>query len=146
MTLPRGEWKEIIKKVPSLVVDGVLIDNEKVLLIKRAHEPFKGMWATPGGFVEFGERPSEAIEREFLEETGIMSKASQLIGVYDDPKRDPRGHMISLVYLMKRKSGKMQVSDETLDVGFFHLRKLPKNMAFDSKSMVRDALKLLKKK
>jgi len=135
-----------LRKVPSLAVDGILIEDGKVLLVQRAHEPFKGCWSTPGGFVEFGERLSRTAEREFLEETGIMARPIQIVGIYDNPKRDPRGHVIGIAYLMKRKSGKLKVSSESFDVRFFPVTKLPKAMAYDSKNMIKDALKLLKKK
>ena len=54
-------------KKPSIAVDGILIKNNKILLIKRKNEPFKGKWALPGGFVEYGERVEEAVSREFEE-------------------------------------------------------------------------------
>ncbi len=58
-------------KSPSLTVDGVMIRDNKVLLIKRKNDPYKDKWAIPGGFVEYGETTENAVLREFREETGL---------------------------------------------------------------------------
>jgi len=58
---------------PSLTVDGVLIRDGAILLVQRKHEPFRGKWALPGGFVEYGETVEEAVLREFEEETGLSA-------------------------------------------------------------------------
>jgi len=72
----------------------------RVLLVRRKHEPFAGFYALPGGFVDVGETVEAACCREVREETGVsISKGQlQLIGVYSDPARDPRGHSVSIAY------------------------------------------------
>lgn len=129
-------------KKPSIAVDGILIKNNKILLIKRKNEPFKGKWALPGGFVEYGERVEEAVLREFEEEVGIKAKIKRLLGVYSDPNRDPRGHVISVVFLLEGE-GIPKAGDDAKDAKFFDLDDLPP-LAFDHDKIIRDAIKLLK--
>jgi 8-oxo-dGTP diphosphatase len=124
---------------PALTVDGVLIEDGKILLIKRGREPFKGKWALPGGFVEYGERVEDAVIREFREETGIEAEIISLLGVYSDPNRDPRGHTVSIVYLLKRKGGELKGGDDASEARFFSLDNLPE-LAFDHDKIIRDAV------
>ncbi len=128
-------------KKPSIAVDGVLIKNKKVLLIKRKKEPFKGKWALPGGFVEYGERVEDAIIREFEEEVGMKAKIKKLIGVYSDPDRDPRGHVISIVFWLEAE-GEPKAGDDAMEAKFFNLNDLPP-LAFDHKKILCDIKKML---
>ncbi len=127
---------------PSIAVDGVLIKNGKILLIKRKNEPFKGKWALPGGFVEYGERVEDAVLREFQEEVGIKAKIKKLLGVYSDPKRDPRGHVISVVFLLEAE-GEPKAGDDAADAKFFSLDELPP-LAFDHEKIIKDAIREIK--
>ncbi len=127
---------------PALTVDGVLIEDGNILLIKRGREPFKGKWALPGGFVEYGERVEDAVIREFREETGLDTEIIGLLGVYSDPNRDPRGHTVSIVYLLRRKGGEIRGGDDAYEARFFPLDNLPE-MAFDHEKIVRDAIKTI---
>jgi 8-oxo-dGTP diphosphatase len=87
-------------KTPTLTTDCVIFDNAgRVVLIRRKNEPFKGSYALPGGFVDIGETVEAACRREVQEEVGIELGDLSLIGVYSDPKRDPRGHTVSAAYL-----------------------------------------------
>ncbi len=135
-------------KKPNLVVDAVIIKDKKVLLIKRKYPAFKGWWALPGGFVDYGETVEKAVVREAKEETGLNVQIKRLLGVYSDPKRDPRGHNISVVFLCDVKSGKINnKTNETLDCRFFSQKELNKiKIAFDHRKIIRDALKNLKHK
>jgi 8-oxo-dGTP diphosphatase len=86
-------------KTPALTTDCVVCDHDgRVLLIRRKNEPFKGAYALPGGFVDIGETTEAACRREVLEETGLAVGELQLVGVYSDPSRDPRGHTVSIAY------------------------------------------------
>ena len=88
-----------VPKTPLLATDCVARDREgRILLIRRKYEPFKGAFALPGGFIEIGETVEEGCRREVLEETGIAVGALHLVGVYSDPKRDPRRHSVSVAY------------------------------------------------
>src|ERR1700684_1393901 len=85
---------------PWISTDCVIFDErDRLLLIGRRNEPFKGQYAFPGGFVDIGETTECAALRELKEETGIVAAGLRLIGVYSDPKRDPRHHTISVAYL-----------------------------------------------
>lgn len=128
---------------PSITVDGVLMRDKKILLIKRKNEPFKGKWALPGGFVEYGEKVEDAVIREFREEVGIEAKIKKLLGVYSDPSRDPRGHTISIVFILDAK-GTPKAGDDAIDAKFFDIDKLPP-LAFDHDKIIEDAVREIKK-
>ena len=132
-------FEEIRKKVPMVTVDGIIIEEGKILLIKRAGSPYKDHWALPGGFVELGETLEEAVAREVKEETGLETKPVKLTGAYSDPKRDPRGHTISIAYLLKIIKGNLKITPEAKEVRFFALNNLPEDMAFDHEKIVCDA-------
>ena len=74
-------------KNPKLTVDGIILKNQKILLIRRKNPPFKDKWALPGGFVEYDEKVEDAIIREVFEETGLKTKICDFFGVYSDPGR-----------------------------------------------------------
>jgi 8-oxo-dGTP diphosphatase len=124
-------------KKPSITVDGILVENGRILLVKRGREPFKGMYALPGGFVEYGEKTEDAIVREVEEETGLKTKVMELVGVYSDPKRDPRDHTITIVYELQKIEGEIKGGDDASYAGMFSLDDLPL-LAFDHSKIVED--------
>ncbi len=124
---------------PAITVDGILREEDKIVLIERKNEPFKGKHALPGGFVEYGETVEEAIVREVKEETGLECVVKDMVGVYSDPKRDPRGHTISVVFELDIVSGKLKASTDASDVGYFNIRELP-DLAFDHDKIIQDYL------
>ena len=83
---------------PALAADAAVRRGDTVLLIQRKHPPMKGAWALPGGFVDQGEDPIHAAVRELEEETGLTGTNPRLLMVMGDPKRDPRKHIVSIVY------------------------------------------------
>jgi len=131
-------------KKPVLTVDIVIRKNNGYVFVKRNHEPFKGWWALPGGLVEFGETVEEAAIREAKEETGLNIKILGIVGIYSDPKRDPRGHYVSVTYLAEAVSGSLKPSDETKEVKVFYRK--PTKLAFDHEKIFKDAKKIVKKK
>lgn len=87
---------------PALTVDCVIFAPEgRVLLIRRKNDPFKGAFALPGGFVDVGETVEAGCRREVREETGLEVGDLQLVGIYSDPHRDPRGHTVSAAFLAR---------------------------------------------
>jgi 8-oxo-dGTP diphosphatase len=111
-----------------------------LLLVQRAHPPFAGDWALPGGFVEDGERVADAAGQELAEETGLRAGPLRLLGVYDTPGRDPRGWTVSIVYLASAP-GELAVSgaDDASDARWFRSSSLP-TLAFDHSAIIADAL------
>lgn len=145
MHIPKKEFDRLFKLVPRLAVDAVVTKGGKILLTERMIEPNKGAMCLPGGFVDRGETTEHAIVREVFEETGVRAKIISLIGVYSDPKRDPRGHIVSVSYLMRATSGAPRGSDETKNVAFHDIKHIPR-LGFDHNKIVRDALRLMKGK
>ncbi|MCK5698830.1 MAG: NUDIX hydrolase [Candidatus Aenigmarchaeota archaeon] len=131
------------KKVPMLTVDGIVLRKGKVLLIKRSTPPYKGHWALPGGFVEHGETVEEAVAREIKEETDLTCEPLGLVGVYSDPKRDPRGHTITLAYILKIIRGEAKKTAEATEIKYFDFGDLPEKIAFDHEKIICDARKVL---
>ena len=99
---------------PLLVVDCVLFDAAgRLLLIRRGHPPFEGAYALPGGFVDVGETVEDAVRRELLEETGITApRRLGLVGVYSDPRRDPRGHSVAVAFWGRVRSARPVAGDD----------------------------------
>ncbi|MCD6383745.1 MAG: NUDIX domain-containing protein [Thermoplasmata archaeon] len=129
---------------PSLTVDGVVVKGKEVLLVRRANDPFRGMWALPGGFVNYGERLEEAVIREVKEETGLDCSVKRFIGFADKPDRDPRGHTISAVFLLEVRGGEIKGGDDASEARFFPLKDLPP-LAFDHAEILKRSIPLLKK-
>ena len=112
----------------------------RVLLVQRAHPPFAGEWALPGGFVDEGERVAYAAARELAEETGLKLGSLSLLGVYDTPGRDPRGWTVSITYLAKLPTQTpVTGGDDAREARWFGADTLPK-LAFDHATIIGDAL------
>lgn len=87
------------KETVVLTTDVVITDEQdRVLLIRRGHEPFREVWSLPGGKVDAGETVEQAAVREVKEEVGVDVELTSLVGVYSEPGRDPRGSYISIVW------------------------------------------------
>lgn len=128
-------------KNPAVAADGIIIENGRILLIKRGHEPYAGRWALPGGFVNYGENTESAVVREVHEETTLDTMVDGLVGVYSDPSRDPRGHVISVTYLLKNPVGNPKGSDDAKEAKWWDLTALPP-LAFDHDKIIADGIKL----
>jgi len=126
-------------EAPALAVDAIVVKNEEILLIKRANKPFRGKWALVGGFVECGETTENTVKREVKEETGLNVEVKELLGIYSTPDRDPRGHVISICYIVGSDDKEIEISNEVKEAKFFSLDEI-KNMslAFDHEKIIRD--------
>lgn len=125
---------------PAATVDLILSRGEDILLIKRGGEIFNGYWALPGGFLDCGkESLEEAGARELREETGLVVATSDLslVGVYSDPNRDPRGHVVSHSYYAKSFEGELKAGDDAKEARWWRLDDLP-NLAFDHEKIICD--------
>ena len=134
-------------KIPSLTADIFIFDdNLNFILIKRRNDPFKNCWALPGGFVEYGESVENAAIREAKEETSIDVELIDLVNVYSEPDRDPRGHTITVAYTAKGNFNDRKAEDDACDIAIFSAEKLDEiKIAFDHKKIINDCLKIVKK-
>ena len=119
-----------------LSADSIIIKEGKILLIKRKNEPFKGMWAFPGGLIMDNETMEQCAVREAKEETGLDVKPIRLIGVYSDPKRDPR-KVITAAYLCEIVGGEVFASSDAEDIIWFDLDSVPE-LAADHNKILED--------
>ena len=123
---------------PRLTVDVIIQMNDsphQIILVKRKHPP-EG-WAIPGGFVDYGETVEEAAVREALEETSLHIKLIRQFHVYSDPKRDPRGHTVSVVFIASA-SGTPVAKDDATEARVFTKNALPSPIAFDHLQILTD--------
>jgi len=121
---------------PKLAVDCVILVDGKVLLIHRRNPPHG--WALPGGFVEYGETVEDAVRREMKEETGLELQDLRQFRVYSDPARDPRGHVVSVVFTA-RGVGKPEAGDDADRYRLIDLNAIPEaDVVFDHAQILRD--------
>ncbi|MDD1770547.1 MAG: NUDIX hydrolase [Methanomassiliicoccales archaeon] len=125
---------------PALTVDGIVVIDDRIVLVKRDRPPFKGELALPGGFVEYGEKVEDAVRREVREETGLSTRIVRLLGVYSDPERDPRGHTISIVFVLEAADKSIVPGSDAATVELLDLDRVPK-LAFDHSRIIRDYLR-----
>jgi len=131
---------------PVLTVDTVVFNQDRILLVKRGVDPFRGKWALPGGRVECGERVEDAAIRETKEETGLDVELVTLLSVYSDPNRDPRGHYVTVAFIAKPKGTNQEpkASTDAASARWFKLYEIPWNeLAFDHERIIKDALHML---
>ena len=130
---------------PAVTVDVAIFtirnDELKVLLIKRALDPFLGSWALPGGFVELDESLVAAAKRELKEETGVSAAYLEQLYTFGEPNRDPRERVISVAYyaLMPSDALEIKAASDAEGVGWFSFDELPQ-LAFDHSDILTMAL------
>jgi len=122
-----------------VTVDLLIVSPEGLVLVKRKLEPCRGQWAMPGGMVDEGETTEAAAIREAKEETGLDVKLLNIERVLSEPKRDPRGRSISIVYRAEPVGGELRADDDAEDAQYF--RKAPDNIAFDHREVIEWCLK-----
>ena len=128
----------IKSRSPILNVDGLILKEDKVLLVKRTIPPFTSSWVLPGGHVSYGETVEEAIKREMKEEIGVEVKIKRLVGVYSSPKRDPRYHSAAVVFLLEIPSKKIRLNFEGSEYKYFSCKNLPQKIGFDHRKIIED--------
>ena len=120
---------------PLPTVDVVIEIGDRIVLIRRRNPPHG--WALPGGFIDAGERVGNAARREAREETALEVELTDVLGVYSDPTRDPRGPTISTVFI-GRATGVPQAGDDAAGVALFGADDLPAPLAFDHAQILAD--------
>ncbi len=126
---------------------GVIITEEdKILLVKRKYDPFKGDWSLPAGFMEYEESPEECAIREIKEELNLDIRIKRLFNVYSGSD-DPRTNAILIVYLGEVIGGKLRPGDDAEEASFFGKEKIPPNIAFQAhRKLIRDYFSPIKVK
>jgi 8-oxo-dGTP diphosphatase len=127
---------------PWIAADCVVFDaKDRLLLIRRKNPPYQGQYALPGGFVELGETTEQAALRELKEETGISAARAKLIGVYSDPTRDPRHHVIGIAYLVEVGTPAPSAGDDAATAEFVSEWR-NHTLAFDHNKVLLDAIRV----
>ena len=128
-------------KTPALTTDIIIELKDRpdvpIVLIRRKNPPHG--WALPGGFVDVGESVEHAAVREAEEETALRVTLKTLLGCYSDPRRDPRSHTASAVYIAEAV-GEPRAQDDAAGVAIFNPEGLPSPLVFDHAQILRDYL------
>jgi len=115
-------------KQPLIGVGAIIIEGDKVVLIKRGHAPLIGEWSIPGGVLEVGETMREGVIREAREETSLLIEPMDLLGVYDRVLRDDRGqvlyHYVLIDFLCRIKGGSLQAAGDADQAQWFNQQEL----------------------
>ena len=129
-------------ELPLVGVGAVIIENARVLLVKRAHPPLVAQWSIPGGVLEVGEMVREAAIREVREETGLIVEAGDLLGVYDRVLRNAEQrvqyHYVLIDFLCRPAGGELQAADDATEVRWCTCEELPVlRLAEDTLDVIR---------
>lgn len=136
-----------LPKTPFLTVDGIVeYGQDSILIIERGKEPYG--YALPGGFVEIGEDIKSAVIRELKEETNLDVQVKDLLGIYSNPKRDPRGHTVAAVFVCSASTNEKPVSgDDAKKIMIFKISEIPfDKLVFDHDQIIRDYIEWKKEK
>jgi ADP-ribose pyrophosphatase YjhB (NUDIX family) len=133
--------KREFPEIPFVGVGAIIIEDARVVLVKRAHPPLQAEWSIPGGVLEVGELVREAAVREAREETGFVVEAGALLGVYDRVLRDAEHrvqyHYVLIDFLCRRVSGELQAGSDAAEVRWFTREELPGlNLAEDTLDVI----------
>lgn len=128
----------------SVTTDSVVFcdtpEGDKVLLVQRKNDPFKGQWALPGGFLEDEETLEAGAKRELQEETGLIVENLDQLRTFGAPGRDPRGRTISITYWgIVPAESKVTGDDDAAKAKWFRIKELPA-LAFDHEQIVKKAI------
>jgi 8-oxo-dGTP diphosphatase len=134
--------KREFPEVPLVGVGAIIIEEARVVLVKRAHPPLEAEWSIPGGVLEVGELMREAAIREAREETGLAVEPGELLGVFDRVLRDPEQrvqyHYVLIDFLCRRVGGDPVAASDAAEVRWFTPEELPAlNLAKDTLDVIR---------
>src|SRR5271167_2980528 len=115
-------------EVPLVGVGAIIIEDSRVVLVRRAHPPLQAEWSIPGGVLEVGELVREAAIREAREETGLTVEPGELLGVYDrvlrDADRRVQYHYVLVDFLCRRVAGDLAAASDAAEVRWFSREEL----------------------
>jgi 8-oxo-dGTP diphosphatase len=124
---------------PTPTVDVILERDSNVLMVKRKNDPFKDHLSLPGGFVNEGETIEDAMKREAMEETSLEVHPIDILGVYSDPKRDPRKHIMTVVFIGIIVGGRIRAGDDAASLEWIKLPNFEmQQIAFDHAQILQD--------
>jgi 8-oxo-dGTP diphosphatase len=114
---------------PLVGVGAIIIEDARVVLVKRGHPPLEGKWSIPGGVLEIGETLRKAAVREAHEETGLAVEPGELLGVFERVIPDDAGrmkyHYVLIDFLCRRVAGELEAGDDASEVRWFRREELP---------------------
>jgi len=116
---------------PVPAAGAIIVQNDQVLLVKRAYPPRIGWWCIPAGFMEWNEHPEQTAIREITEETGLNVELTSFFEVYSG-NDDPRTNALLLLYLARTVGGTLKAADDALEVRYFSFDNLPEDIAFEA--------------
>ena len=134
--------------IPLVGVGAIIIENHRVVLVKRAHPPLQAQWSIPGGVLEVGEMVREAAVREAHEETGLVVEPGELLGVYDRVLRNAEQrvqyHYVLIDFLCRRVAGDLAAASDAAEVRWFTRKELPGlKLAEDTLDVIRKGFEQL---
>jgi len=128
---------------PTPTVDIILERDSNLLMVRRKNDPFKDHLSLPGGFVNEGEPVEDAMKREAMEETSLEVHPIDILGVYSDPTRDPRKHIMTVVFIGIIVGGRIRAGDDAASIEWIKLADFERQqhqIAFDHAQILHDYL------
>jgi len=140
--------KREFPEIPLVGIGAIIIEGDRIVLVKRAHPPIQGHWSIPGGVLEIGEMVREAAIREAREETGLIVEPGELLGVYDRILRDPENrvqyHYVRIDFLCRPIGGELLAASDAAEVRWFTSEELPAlNLAEDTLDVIKKGFEKL---
>ncbi|MFZ0537917.1 MAG: NUDIX hydrolase [Candidatus Sulfotelmatobacter sp.] len=129
-------------EVPLVGVGAIIIEDSRVVLVKRLHPPLQAEWSIPGGVLEVGEMVRDAAIREAREETGLTVEPGELLGVFDrillNPEQRVQYHYVLIDFLCRRVAGDLAAASDAAEVRWFTQEELPAlKLAKDTLDVIR---------
>jgi 8-oxo-dGTP diphosphatase len=134
--------KREFPEIPLVGVGAIIIEDARLVLVKRAHPPLQAEWSIPGGVLEVGELMRQAAVREAREETGLTVEPGELLGVYDRIVRDAdervQYHYVLIDFLCRRVAGGLAAASDAAEVRWFGQEELAAlNLAEDTLDVIQ---------
>jgi len=134
------------RRNPYPAVDIIIEDKDRIVLVKRAKEPWKGKLAFPGGFIEWGESAEFAAKREAKEETNLDVELTDILGVYNIDN-DPRGYIVTIVFIARPLRGVIMGGDDAANANWYSINQaLHEDIVVKHYKVLLDYIKWKKKK